>query len=302
MSWKSTYRSYFFSGIPLTVDLIDANPSSFGIPTPSIYIKEDGSIEPSNASIQRNGNIYSLTGNVTGYQIEVQCNNIILDGNGFTLKGKNNYDCPIISGYGVLRDRYGITVKNFIFTDFFYGFILGQLSNCIITSNTFLGIEINSAGINNTQITNNNFKDCGVWISGSNNIISGNKFLNFPNYGVEPRGCVFIFDGNNNVVLNNVFRDISTPVSEGSRAENTIIEDNISVTSPTPSSTLMPTPNVPELPLFVILPLFAVLLLIATIILRKKRIQDLLLDFWFSGQIWAKSFMFLQTIAWLVEG
>jgi hypothetical protein len=49
-----------------------------------IYIREDGTIEGANESIQQNGNIYTLLKNLNAV-IEIQRNNIIFNGNGLTL-------------------------------------------------------------------------------------------------------------------------------------------------------------------------------------------------------------------------
>src|SRR5665647_1823775 len=53
--------------------------------TTSIYISSDGSIVGTN-NIQRNGDLYILTGNISG-GIAIQKSNIIIDGAGYTLEG-----------------------------------------------------------------------------------------------------------------------------------------------------------------------------------------------------------------------
>ena len=77
-------------------------------PISTIYIKSDGSIQPSTTPIQRTGNIYSILSNLPNSTIEVQCDNVVIDGKGFT-----------ISGHGVhwhtgitLSGRTGVTIKN----------------------------------------------------------------------------------------------------------------------------------------------------------------------------------------------
>ena len=51
-----------------------------------ITINADGSVTPSTAPIQQAGNVYTLTSNVNG-SITVERNNMILDGNGYTVSG-----------------------------------------------------------------------------------------------------------------------------------------------------------------------------------------------------------------------
>ena len=61
--------------------------------TGTIYIRPNGSVDPPTAPIQRNGDVYTLTGNVTSDStgINIQRGNIILDGAGYTLHGPG--DC-----------------------------------------------------------------------------------------------------------------------------------------------------------------------------------------------------------------
>ncbi|MGF3573694.1 MAG: hypothetical protein ACQXXG_09805, partial [Candidatus Bathyarchaeia archaeon] len=54
--------------------------------TETIYIQADGSVSPSTAPIQRNGDVYTFTGKVSD-SIWVLRDNIIIDGAGYTLQG-----------------------------------------------------------------------------------------------------------------------------------------------------------------------------------------------------------------------
>lgn len=53
--------------------------------TGTIYIRADGSVEGTD-KIQRDGDIYSFTDNIND-SIIVERNNIMIDGNGYTLQG-----------------------------------------------------------------------------------------------------------------------------------------------------------------------------------------------------------------------
>jgi hypothetical protein len=55
----------------------------------TIYIRADGSIDPPQAPIQRNGDIYTLTSNITSGNdgIIIERNNMTLDGAGYTVQG-----------------------------------------------------------------------------------------------------------------------------------------------------------------------------------------------------------------------
>lgn len=55
----------------------------------TIYIRADGSIDPTTAPIQRNGDMYTLTDNITSDfdGIMIERNNMTLDGAGYTVEG-----------------------------------------------------------------------------------------------------------------------------------------------------------------------------------------------------------------------
>ena len=59
----------------------------------TIYIRADGTVEGTD-KIQRDGNIYTFTGNINE-SIVVERDNIVVDGAGYTLQG------PGISGTGI---------------------------------------------------------------------------------------------------------------------------------------------------------------------------------------------------------
>src|SRR3990170_8014764 len=79
----------------------------------SVYISNAGSVVGTN-TIQRNGNIYTLTANISG-GIQVQKSNIVIDGAGYTVQGNGD-------SIGVyIRAQNNVTVKNMKITNFSYG-------------------------------------------------------------------------------------------------------------------------------------------------------------------------------------
>lgn len=99
-----------------------------------IYIKEDGSVEPSTAPIQHEGNVYSLTENIQNANITIQCNNIILNGAGFNLQGPGENSSNLAA---VSLTCTNVTVFNFSITGWGVG-VLGVNDNNTIQSNIFL--------------------------------------------------------------------------------------------------------------------------------------------------------------------
>ena len=159
----------------------------------TIYIRADGSVEGTN-NIQRNGDIYTFTDNVSDERILVEKDNIVIDGAGYTLQG----DARGI----VLSERNNVTVKNVkIEMEGGYGIYLVDTSNCIISENTVTGDAYNIylwRSFNNTIERNtvtNAFR--GILIYDSyNNTITGNIVTDGV-VGIELHDCV------NNVFRNN---------------------------------------------------------------------------------------------------
>ena len=141
----------------------------------TIYIRADGSVEGTN-NIQRNGDIYTFTDNVSDERILVEKDNIVIDGAGYTLQG----DARGI----VLSERNNVTVKNVkLEMEGGYGIYLVDTSNCIISDNTVTGDAYNIY----------------LWRS-FNNTIEGNTVTN------AFRG-ILIYDSHNNTITGNIVTD-----------------------------------------------------------------------------------------------
>lgn len=95
------------------------------------YINADGTIEPSTAPIQRNGEIYTITSDFHGLHLRVERSNIVVNGNGFTLYQNI-----------LLHHVENVTIKNFK-----------------ITIPEGSGIDLDHSA--NNSITNNTIWECG---------------------------------------------------------------------------------------------------------------------------------------------
>lgn len=72
----------------------------------NITIKADGSVDPSTATVQRDRDVYYLTGNIQG-SITVQRDNIVVEGAGFMVQAKGD------NLVGISIDGRGnVTVRN----------------------------------------------------------------------------------------------------------------------------------------------------------------------------------------------
>ena len=149
--------------------------------TGTVYIRADGSIDPVGAPVQRNGDIYTLTDNITssGDGIVVQRDNIIIDGAGYTVQGSG-------SGTGIyLFGRKNVTVRNTQIQNFNYGIWLGSSSNNTVIGNNIAnngdGVMLYSSSNNSicgNNITANNHDGISLYSSSNNSIVGNNITAN----------------------------------------------------------------------------------------------------------------------------
>jgi parallel beta-helix repeat protein len=165
----------------------------------TIYIRADGSIDPLSAPIQRNGDSYTLTGNISANAdgIVIERHNLTLDGAGYTLQGGG-------SGRGIdLSGRIGVSVQNTEIRVFTYGIYLESSSGNSITSN---------------NVTDNGF-GISVYYSSGNNI-SNNIIENHPNIGVG------LFSSDSDMIAENIFKNNTIGLLQVS-CRNIYLQQNI---------------------------------------------------------------------------
>ena len=177
----------------------------------TIYIWADGSIDPPTAPIERDGDLYTLTGDITSDAdgIAIERDNMTLDGAGYTVTGSG-------SGYGItLTGRSNVTVRNMTIKNFVgCGIYLRYYSNNNVlsgnnvTANNGYGIELYSS-CNNTLSGNDiaNY-DWGICLfSSCNNTLSGNDIAN-NRWGI----CLCSYSTNNVFYHNNLINNMLGPV------------------------------------------------------------------------------------------
>jgi parallel beta-helix repeat protein len=120
----------------------------------TIYIRADGSIDPSDSPISTVDNVtYTMTGNITSgsHGIVVLRSNIIIDGAGYTLQGPRVYEFKGI----YLDGRSNVTIKNMEIKTFIYGVWLHFSSNNSISGNTFTNDGLYVWGSYQNSVENN---------------------------------------------------------------------------------------------------------------------------------------------------
>jgi parallel beta-helix repeat protein len=162
----------------------------------TIYIRADGTVEGTD-KIQRDGNVYTFTGDVSD-SIIVKKDGIVIDGAGYQLQGNN-------SEYGIKLESGGVTIKDMKIRNFEYGIYVYLTShNNIIFDNDITG---NSRGIylrgtDNNTLTGNYLTDNGdgIYLSGTNNVLKNNQMEdNNYNFGVIPQPHYNDIDTSNTV-------------------------------------------------------------------------------------------------------
>jgi parallel beta-helix repeat protein len=163
----------------LFVDVGKANFTPLPELPPPIYIRGDGSVEPSSAFIQRVGETYTFTDDIDN-SIEVQRDNIVIDGNGFSVTQTpvNTSGLMIPAGWysGIrLTDRINVTLKSVKIYDCVSGITLESSTNIALTNNTITAIgkiAIFSASSSNCAISQNDItnNDQGILIIDSMHI------------------------------------------------------------------------------------------------------------------------------------
>jgi len=161
----------------------------------AIFIRNDGSVDPPNAPIQRVGDVYTVAGNIDG-NITVQKDNIVIDGLGYTIQGSTlNLSAISTATIGIdIQNRVNVTIKNVQIKSFVNGIhLLNSSENTIIGNNlaeNVDGIRLDS--------------------SSNNNIVGNNITLNF--HGIHPATNNKFYHNN---LINNADRQVFIGPSDG---------------------------------------------------------------------------------------
>jgi parallel beta-helix repeat protein len=188
----------------------------------TIYIKADGSVDPSTAPIQNVGNVYyTLTADIYD-QIWVQRSNIVVDGNGHKLDGA----ACAYPAYGFcLSGVSNVTIKGTRITNYDYGIYLftspgNTLHDNTVTNNTD-GIWIIWQSHNNTlygnTVTNN--EDDSIYVYSNGNTLFGNT-LTGNGQGIS------LNQASNNTVYSNTVMNSFDGIFLYKYSDNNTVHDN----------------------------------------------------------------------------
>jgi parallel beta-helix repeat protein len=168
--------------------------------TGTVYILADGSIDPPDAPIITYDNItYTLTGNISSSAsgIIIQRDNIIVNGNGYTIQGSGANDSKGIAVSSTVArvNRQNVTVKNFNIRNFWFGILLYDCYNCYvyrnnITTTKMAGIESSFSG--NITLCRNYIADsnwAGITLDLSGDICVCGNDIERGKYGIYFTNC-----------------------------------------------------------------------------------------------------------------
>lgn len=185
----------------------------------NITINPDGSINPSTAPIQREGDSYILTDDLTG-NLSVMKSNITLDGERHNVRGE-------IGGIS-LKNVENTTVRNFVIRDSQYGVDLSECSHITVSNNTIMGTSFLIAneglggisvrgGTHNSIVGNrleNNFY--GMYLTVADSTIRENNVVN-NSVGI------YLMDAVNNAFYHNSFINNDMHVRYRSQASSQLM-------------------------------------------------------------------------------
>ena len=267
--------------------------------TTNIYISSDGSVVGTN-NIQRNGNLYVLTGNISG-GIAVQKSNITIDGAGFTLEGQGGTGIDLtnnLTQYPSPNEIRNVTLKNLRIMNFnfsinahgssgntFYYDYIGSTTN---DTKSEIILYWNSGGNNITHCTITG--TIAIELSSGNSITENNIF-----------GGILLQVVGNETFERNFWSDYLTRYPNATEIDSSgigntpykiniyansevtgTLQDNYPLMKPvsipnfgtpqsSPSPTINPSPSAPEFPLMAIPFLFTIMLAAAGFLVYHKK-------------------------------
>jgi len=189
----------------------------------TIYINADGTVDPPTVPIQRNGDLYTLTSNITidaHPGIRIMKDNVTLDGAGFTIQYPVRGTPEYFPATGIyLHEVKNVTVKNVGLANYYYEGILldgKSVNNRMIRNNIFfrgLGIRFEKEASNNSLIGNTiwggyRYMQGAILVRSSSNYLYENRIA-FSSIFSAYFGISFTDNSSFNAIVRN---DLHTPV------------------------------------------------------------------------------------------
>jgi hypothetical protein len=203
--------AFLFSSITglLLINSVTGDGGIVNFPSvPQIKIYADGTITPQTEQITRSGATYTLTDNLDGTQIVIECSNIIFDGNGYSITLMNSGSNPGIH----ISYSTNTTIKNMqVNTPLYTGIAMSRCSDCHVT-----GIKTSGyikLGMSNNNTLTNNIGPVYINFGSQYNRVFGNN--------ITGELAVSYFPGQNIFYGNNILLDTNNSyVASGNAWDN----------------------------------------------------------------------------------
>jgi parallel beta-helix repeat protein len=183
----------------------------------AIVINSDGSVSGTSL-IQRNGDVCRLTGSINNVPITVLCDNIVLDGEGFVLKGAGGWGTPGVPGVentaAICLTCSNVTVQNFNISGWETG-VAGTYNGNIVSDNNISRTEAAVAIYADNYTVRGNFlanSIYAVYVKGNGTYVSQNQIVN--NYG-----GVMIYPSLMTTITQNNFANNTIDINIGTYAD-----------------------------------------------------------------------------------
>ena len=183
-------------------------------PLPRIYIREDGSIDPSTDALRCVGNIYTFTRDMINCTLVIQRDNIMIDGSGRTLRGYAEGNIKGDVGI-VIYNRTNVTITALNIEEYWFAVNITSSSKITIKGNTLNSQWILVQSSTDCAIVENTIKG-GIQItSSSGNVIAKNRISNAAD-------GVFLCGSSFNIVEENVFENCDCAILIQGAFENVL--------------------------------------------------------------------------------
>ncbi len=196
----------------------------FGYQLPGITIEKDGSVNSTTAPLSRNGNTYTLTGDIVNQTIVVDRDNIIINGAGHTLEGFYNGTNVFAAEAISLQNVQNVTIENFVFDSFLQPIQAQDALNLQIEENNFTrcapapSVTIAFDSCNDSVIARNSLEGIvEIW-----NPLTHNVTMNTVSDGIQ------VWQSSNNTITGNTLRNVGYSILVED-SNSSIISNNIMV-------------------------------------------------------------------------
>jgi hypothetical protein len=208
-------------------------------PMDHAYIRDSGEVDPPTLPIHRSGNFYTLKEDLVNYTLDIQKDNVIFDGNGFSFNSPSWGEFQ--QGFASIQisERNSIVVRNVTFDNCFTAVSVINSTDVLITQNSMKngGDGVGIYSCENCSIVGNSIIDNavkGLSVQHSTFLIIAYNQISVNKYGLDLDDVRYSNVSRNDVTLNNevdglggVGLHLSSFNSNNQIFENNFVDNNV---------------------------------------------------------------------------